>query len=48
MIFLMEVLYKIKLLNIIKKSRLYFSTSNDMAKETSKYTDKKIYITPFE
>ena len=31
----------------LKKADYIFSTSNDMAKETSKYTDKKIYITPF-
>lgn len=37
--------------NIIKynlrKADYIFSTSNAMAKETSKYTNKKVYITPF-
>ena len=31
----------------LKKSDYIFSTSKDMARETSKYTNKKIYITPF-
>lgn len=31
----------------LKKADYIFSTSQDMARETSKYTDKKIYITPF-
>ena len=31
----------------LKKADYVFSTSKDMARETNKYTDKKIYITPF-
>ncbi|RDY25013.1 glycosyltransferase family 4 protein [Romboutsia maritimum] len=31
----------------LKKADYIFSTSKDMARETNKYTDKKIYITPF-
>lgn len=31
----------------LKKADYIFSTSKDMAKETNKYTDKKIFITPF-
>lgn len=31
----------------LKKADYIFSTSHDMARETKKYTDKKIYITPF-
>ncbi|MEG1410453.1 MAG: glycosyltransferase family 4 protein [Terrisporobacter sp.] len=31
----------------LKKADYIFSTSKDMARETSKYTDKHIYITPF-
>ncbi len=31
----------------LKKADYIFSTSKDMARETNKYTNKKIYITPF-
>lgn len=31
----------------LKSADYIFSTSNDMARETKNYTDKKIYITPF-
>lgn len=31
----------------LKKADYIFSTSKDMARETNKYTDKHIYITPF-
>lgn len=31
----------------LKNADYIFSTSKDMARETNKYTDKKVYITPF-
>lgn len=40
-------IHKVYLKYLLKKAKCIFSTSKSMAKEINKYTNKKIYITPF-
>lgn len=40
-------IHKIYFKYILKKSKFIFSTSNVMAKEINKYSNKNVYITPF-
>lgn len=42
-----SILHKLMLKFILKKAQYIFSTSNAMAKELKKYTDKDAFITPF-
>ena len=42
-----SLLHKMIIKYSLKKAKYIFSTSNVMADETSKYTNKKIYVTPF-
>jgi len=42
-----SVLHKYLVKYALKKADFVLSTSNIMAKETQKYTDKKIFVTPF-
>ena len=42
-----SLLHKLYIKYVLKKASFIFSTSNAMASEINKYTNKKIYITPF-